>query len=261
MKAMREKIEALRGNLKGRVGYIIESRDGSTNLRANERGVFPSASIIKLTILWAVFRSVEDGRAFVSETAIMRDKDVVGGYGVLKDLHPGIELTVGDMCSLMICYSDNVATNMLIDRFGMDYINEEVRGCGLTDTVLNRKMMDSEAKARGLDNYTSPLDVVNLLKLYLDSDRISKALREEMTGILYRQFCNNFLAHFMPEGFRFAHKTGDLPGTLHDVGILYPPSGQAHFIAVMCDGLEGNEDGLRFLNEAGSVIFSHLTLI
>ena len=259
MMTMRDKLEALRECLKGRVGYIIESSDGLTNLRENERCVFPSASIIKLAILWAVFRRVAEGRASVSDTAAMRYEDIVGGYGILKDLHPGIELTVGDMCSLMICYSDNVATNMLIDRFGIGYINEEVRSCGLTDTELNRKMMDSEAKAKGLDNYTSPLDVVNLLKLYLDSNRISKPLREEMTGILLRQFCNNFQAHFMPEGFRFAHKTGDLPGTLHDVGVLSPPSGQAHFIAVMCDGLDRNEDGLRFLNEAGSVIFSHLS--
>jgi len=62
----------------------------------------------------------------------------------------------------------------------------------------------------------------------------------------------------MPPTFRFAHKTGDLPGVLHDVGFLYTPKGKLYDIAIMCSGLADNIQGLRFFNAAGAMLFAEM---
>jgi beta-lactamase class A len=255
---LKSRLESLCRDFNGRVGYIISSEDGLLDIKADENTVFPSASIIKLAILWTAFKKASDGQIALSETLTVRNDDLVGGYGVLQGLCTGLALTVEDLCVLMTDYSDNVATNMLISRLGFDEINEEIAACGLNSTVLARKMMDTAAAERGLDNKTSPADVVKLLRMYQFSDRIGDGLRARMRDILLKQFCNNFLSHYMPEGFRFAHKTGDLPGTLHDVGILYTPGGKKCFVAVMCDRMPDNVAGIRFLNDIGRAIFDNL---
>lgn len=255
---MKDWLESLCKSLNGRVGYIIASEDGSLDIRRGADQVFPSASIIKLPVLWAIFCKIHDGKLDLSQKTVMRSADIVDGYGVLKNIHPGAELTMLDLCNLMIHYSDNIATNLLIEIVGMDYINEEIYACGLKHTTLQRKMMDVASKERGLDNSTSPSDMVILLRQYRDSKRISAELRAQMKKILLGQFCNNFLAHYMPPGFSFAHKTGDLPGTMHDVGYLYTPKGRLFDVAVMCTNLANNIDGLYYLNETGAALFSEL---
>ncbi len=70
----------------------------------------------------------------------------------------GLPLTVKDVGYLMICLSDNTATNILIDYIGMDKINECIKEKGFTGTVLGRKMMDAEARKAGKDNFTTPKD-------------------------------------------------------------------------------------------------------
>ena len=102
----------------------------------------------------------------------------------------------------MIILSDNTATNILIDICGMDNINFTLKKLGLKDTKLRRKMMDLKSKNMGLDNYTSPYDMVKLLEV------LNK--NEEIISIMKKQLCNNKISHFIEKKIDFAHKTGDL---------------------------------------------------
>ena len=59
--------------------------------------------------------------------------------GALTYLHDGIAVTVLDLVTLMIIFSDNTATNVLIDLLGIEEINRTIRRMGYRDTVLQRK--------------------------------------------------------------------------------------------------------------------------
>jgi len=260
MPAFEHTLKSLADTVDGKVSYIIRAADGSLDVCRDETRRFPSASIIKLTILWTAFRKAASGELALDAEAPMLAEDVVGGYGALKGLHVGIAPTLEDLCVLMTDYSDNIATNMLIDRLGFESINADIAACGLESTVLGRKMMDAEARQRGLDNFTTPRDIVSLLEQYRHSAAIPERFRERMLGILHEQFCNNFLSHYMPPDFRFAHKTGDLPGSLHDTGILYSPAGKEYYVAVMCTDLADNIRGLEFLNDFGAALFRAVSL-
>ena len=96
--------------------------------------------------------------------------------GVLQQLTPGrVTLTLRDVATLMVTVSDNTATNMIIDRVGMDRVNATMAQLGLEQTKLQRKMMDATAWSENRENLSTPNEQTALLKLLVDpeSGRVS----------------------------------------------------------------------------------------
>jgi len=63
--------------------------------------------------------------------------------------------------------SDNAATNVLIDRLGMENVNALLDSLALHNTKLRRKMMDVKAATEGRENISTPQDMLTLLeKIY-----------------------------------------------------------------------------------------------
>lgn len=109
--------------------------------RHNERRRLPSASLIKLPILAAFWERVEARRLDPAERVTISNEARVEGTGVLTMLSPGLEPTWSDLATLMITVSDNVATNLIIDRLGMDAIQAWIDSAGLATTRIERRMM------------------------------------------------------------------------------------------------------------------------
>lgn len=237
--------------LQGEAAVIIEDLRSGERIEINPGRTFPAASLIKLPILLRLFRMVEENGLRLDERVVLSEEERVGGFGILKDLGNGLAPSIRDLAVLMIVMSDNIATNLLIRRLGMDEINQEIRSIGMTGTALRREMMDAAAKARGLDNETTAEDTAKVLKAILNHRR-----RGEMLDILLRQQCNNKLPARMGEDVKFAHKTGDLPGTEHDAGILIS-GGQEALVVVLTAQLGDNQDGIRLNQEIGAALYHY----
>ena len=133
----------------------------------------------------------------------------VGGTGVL--LHLGTPtLTIRDYAALMVTLSDNTATNVLIDRLGMDAINSRLQTLGLKSTKLRRHMMDTAAAQRGDENVSSPDDLVRLLQAMAgphasenDHGRMAAAIT------LLELPKESRLRRGIPAGVRVADRRGD----------------------------------------------------
>lgn len=253
---MVDKIKEEIDGFKGTCGVIIKNENTGDCLQYNEEVVFPAASIIKLSILLELFKRIEKGEFNLEERIVLKESDKVGGFGVLKELDCDVNLTIKDLATLMIILSDNVGTNKLIDILDMGSINNTVKELGMKDTVLGRKMMDGEAKKRGLDNYTSAKDTLTILEAYLNSSKfieLNAKNRETIIDILKKQQCNNKLPLLMPNNISFGHKTGDLPGVEHDAGILFSKIGDI-IIIVLTKDLENNAYGVQFNNNIGKIV-------
>lgn len=181
---LEEKIKDAVKGLEGTWSIIIHDLKSGEKIFVNEGQVYPSASIIKLWILWKLYKEAEKGNINLDKEIILKEEHKTGGFGILQDLHAGLNLSIRDLAILMIILSDNTATNMLIDYLGMDAINQEIKELGMENTILQRRMMDLEAKAKGLDNYTSVMDTYYILKLIAEGSEISSEYREEMIKIL-----------------------------------------------------------------------------
>lgn len=251
MQELKDEIDKLCARCSGEQSYIVKDMDAGESFGMNETLLFPAASLIKLPIMLTLFNQVRDGNLSLAERLEFREGDRVSGFGVLKDLDEGLSLTYRDLAVLMITLSDNIATNILIDRLKIENINRVAGQIGMNQTILGRKMMDAQAKEKGIDNYTCAKDIETVYQEILEHDK-----RAEMLDILLRQQCNNKLPVYMGQQVKFAHKTGDLPGTEHDAGVLFI-NGKKILIAVLTRGLCDNREGVFLNNEIGKLVYEH----
>lgn len=107
-------------------------------LHADE--VMPTASSIKIAILAELYRQTQQGKVKLADFYTLQQSDLVGGSGITSVLTPGMtKLTLRDVAGLMISVSDNSATNVIIDRIGMENVNALLDSLGLTHTRLGGK--------------------------------------------------------------------------------------------------------------------------
>ena len=135
-KDLEETAERLEGPLAGEVKVSIH--DIPTGLAASVKGDRPgwAASVIKLPVLVAAAREIEEGRMSLGETLLVDHRFVLDPMDAVSRLPAGTRLPVRDLLDHMICASDNEATNILADRIGIGRVNEVAWGLGLARTML-----------------------------------------------------------------------------------------------------------------------------
>jgi beta-lactamase class A len=142
-------IQEITDRIQATIGIAAKTLDNEISFLRNEHVIFPAASTIKIHVLIELFNQVGTGRHKLDEPLDIPAVRLGEVYdrtssGVLKDLESIKQLSLKDTATLMIILSDNVATNLLIDRLGVEKIQYAIRNLGLKDTRLQRKMMDTE---------------------------------------------------------------------------------------------------------------------
>jgi len=208
---VREKISALTCDY----AFYYRPRDGEPLLIKN-RDMFLSASVIKVPILFAWAYLERSGRASRDEICELDLEPQVQGAG-LSWLLQTRRLPFGDVLLLMVALSDNLCTNLVIRRIGMERLNAIFRGpLGLPDARIERRLFDYEARARGLDNYISAADCVQLYRLRDELTGAERAWIEPM--LLANTDSGLWLRNIERDTVDFYHKTGSIADVLHDWG-------------------------------------------
>lgn len=188
---------------------------------------FVAASTIKICIMIELYRQIDAGRHTLADRRVMRKEDRANGSGIMLHLHEGMEFTVNDLCYLMMSISDNTATNMLIDLVGMDRVNAAMRGLGMTQSVLGRKMGQFNL-GPAHENYATPDEFADAIAAILGHRAASPAACDAMLAMLEKQQNDRRIARHLPRGDGAPHwgtKTGSMPGVTNDVGFVMTSSG------------------------------------
>jgi beta-lactamase class A len=169
-------LEILRGSLQRELESIVRGFDGVAGLHVvdltsgdrfdvNGDLVFPQASAIKIAILLELFRRAEAEPGLRAKRVELTDAVRTGGSGVLQILTDGgSALSLEDHAIYMIVYSDNTSTNILLDELGMNAVNRLSASLGAPGTVLQRKMIQPEASARGDENLSTPREAARIME-------------------------------------------------------------------------------------------------
>src|SRR5260221_7082 len=205
-------IEDLASRVDGVVGYAILDLTSGDRFGHLEKATFPTASTIKLAIVYELFKQVEVGKVRLDETMVLDRAKAVGGSGVLNQLGTPT-LSLRDYATLMVMLSDNTATNVLIDRLGMEAITQRMQSPGLGGTRLRRHMMAAAAARGGDENVSSPEEIVRLLQI---------VNRDQPEAIaLLKKSKQSRLRKGLPVGVETADKPGELEGVRVDAGIVF----------------------------------------
>ena len=122
---------------------------------------------------------------------------------------------------VMISASSNDACNALIDRLGMDTVNEFIRGRGDADSALNRKMLEKTDR----ENYITARAAGEILEDILSGRYVSAAASGRLLQNLKEQQRTWKLPAGVPNGVETANKTGELSDTENDACIVWSPGG------------------------------------
>ena len=133
-------LQAVLAGYQGKIAlYATDLQSGKT-VAINPDTPVPTASVIKLAVLFDALKQIEERRVRLDDKLVLNKDDQVQGSGVLRLFDTPATLTLKDALTLMIDVSDNTATNLAIDRLGLENIDNRIKWLGLTNTWLYKKV-------------------------------------------------------------------------------------------------------------------------
>ncbi len=240
------------GKQAGMSALAVAFHDYAGELGFSLRGgrTFHAASTIKLAILLALFRAAEAGRLQLRDQLHVRNRfasQVAGAppffLSADRDGDPDLYKLIGRTASLsilaetMIVRSSNLATNLLVDHLGVDFIAETLAAAGLESLRCRRGVEDEAAFAENLNNQVDADGLLRWLRRVHEARVISEASREAMFAILFRQKFNGMIPAGLPSSAkaRVAHKTGEISTVCHDAGMIFLPDREPYALVVLTE--------------------------
>jgi beta-lactamase class A len=249
------RLTAIAGAVDGVVGYCIVDLVSGDRFERAALQTFPTASTIKLAILYELMARADAGALSLDDTAALDRARAVPG-GILYELGTPV-LSLRDYANVMVIESDNTATNVLIARLGMEAITARMANAGLPSTKLRRYMIDLEAAKKGNENVSTPSELARLLEMFHKGTGLTPARQEEALRIL-RKPKDSPLRRAVPSDIPIASKPGALDGVRADTGIVYAKNRPFAFVA-MTTMLQDEGAGEKAIEELARVAFNYFS--
>ncbi len=233
-----ERIEPLIEKHQGTVCVAIKHLGTGETYLVREKEVVPTASLIKFAVLIEYYRQRQNGTLPPDLIVTLQDGDKVPGSGILTDhFQSGSSLPLETLAHLMITYSDNTATNLVVDQVGLGNVVKTMADFGVPETQIHSKVFrrDTSIAVERSQQYglgsTTAADMLTLLQKLHEKTLVSEAACEQMMKHLLSCDDKTKLLRFLPKEVKGYHKTGAVNETRTDAGLFQTPSG---WIAMVC---------------------------
>lgn len=242
---LREAILPLVAAHAGDVSIAIKHLELKASFYYRSDDPMPTASLIKLPLMVAVYHAVSRGELDLSSSIVLTDADKVPGSGILTDhFSSGITLPLRDYIRLMIRDSDNTATNVVIDQIGLPKMSQLMESIGLMNTKMHSKVYRGDttisperSRLFGIGS-TTAAEMVLLLTRLREKQLADELNTELMMEHLRACTDSSKLERYLPDGTKLAHKTGAIGNCRTDAGIIETATGPV----VVCVLTNNNED-------------------
>jgi beta-lactamase class A len=215
------------------VGIDFRILDGSTAWSFHAEDTFHAASTMKIPVMIELFHQVQQGKLKLDDSLPIKNEFHSLADGSIFTLDPkddsetdlyqavGQTRTLSQLCELMITVSSNFATNLLIQKLGVENVRATVHSLHADGMNVLRGVEDNKAFAKGLNNTTTAQGLAVLLEAIAKGRAVDAGASREMVEILERQKFNEGIPAGLPAGMQVAHKTGELTKLHHDAAIVY----------------------------------------
>ncbi len=270
--------QALAADLESRLSPLISAHRGQVglvvkHLKTGERFAhradepMATASLIKVAVMIEAYRQAEAAQLDLTKMTTLREEDKVPGSGILtQHFSAGTSLSVRDCLRLMIVYSDNTATNLVVDQIGLNATSEAMEKLGCPNTRLHAKVFRADtsiaperSKRFGLGS-TTAAEMVRLLEKLHARELVSRKASEAMLDHLARCQDDTMLAQQLPKGTKLAHKTGSVGQIRTDAGIIETPGGPVAVAVLTAENENpslGPAVGNRLIAQVGKEVHDH----
>lgn len=268
---LRDECERILGESKA-VAYAIALHDYETGLRVsiNADRRFHAASTMKVAILLAVGKAIDDGKIRAGDTLHIRNRfrSAIDGapfrIDAESDGYPQLHKLIGrtakisDLTEWMIVSSSNLATNLLLDYITVEAAQKVLRDAAINGIDLRRGVDDTKAHEAGFNNETTADGLLQLFAA-LRGDFLSKPSRDMAINILLQQRFNSMIPAPLPSHASVAHKTGEISTACHDAGIVYLPEREPYILVVLTEVPAESNGRRETIAKVSEIVFQTLT--
>ena len=253
----------------GKVAIAVKHLGTGEGYFLNADEPMPTASLIKFPVMIEVYFQAAEGKLKLSDPVTLRKEDKVKGSGILTShFSDGVTIPLRDAVRLMIAFSDNTATNLVLDKIGIASTCRRMETEGCPNTKINAKVFrgsttsiaPERTKQFGLGSTTAREMVTLLEKLHAGKFVSSEACMEMLEHLKKCEDKDKF-THFLPEKIVVAHKTGSLSETRTDAGILYLPGGPVAVCVLTNDNADKrwkpDNAGNRFCSQVAKEVYEY----
>jgi beta-lactamase class A len=247
------------------VSVAFRSLDGAHELLIAPDEVFHAASTMKVPVMIELFRQDHVGALALSDPL-----EIHNSFSSIVDASP-YQLSVGDdsdtdvysrlgetmtlveLCEAMITVSSNLATNLLIEKLGVDNIRATVSALGADGMSVLRGVEDTKAFEAGKSNHTTARALLVLLDRIASGEAVSSEASREMVEILARQKFNDAIPAGVPGNVRVAHKTGNITSIHHDAAIV--EAKKPYVLVVLTRGIDDEDESAALIAEISKTLY------
>ena len=250
------------------VAVAFRTLDGSSELLIDADTTFHAASTMKVPVMIELYRQVQRAEIELDDSIRIQNdfKSIVDGspyqLSVGDDSDREVYANVGKTMTLrqlneaMITVSSNFATNLLIEKVGVENIRKTVTRLGADGMQVLRGVEDAKAFAAGKNNTTTARALLVLLEKLGRSEAVSGARDGEMIEVLKRQKFNDAIPAGVPSGTPVAHKTGSITRIHHDAGIVYGP--RPYVLVVLTRGIQDQKISAPLIARVSKAVWEHV---
>jgi beta-lactamase class A len=259
-------------------GFLqVQSLDGSHRVTLHEREPVVAASVFKILVALEIERQFAAGQIDPSERCHLGAMERTPGPTGMSLYDHDVDVALGDLVVAMMTISDNVATDAVLRRIGINAVNDCARTLGLVDTVVvadlstivnsiavdagfagydaftawwatnptpiameaaSARVRASTALNAATTNRTTARDMARLLQLIWTDDAASPAACARLRHLMARQLTRNRLASGFPGDVAVSAKSGGLMGAVrNEVGAVVFSDGTTYIASVFTQSL------------------------
>ena len=239
------------------VAVAFRTLDAKTEWFSRADEVFHAASTMKIPVMIELFHQRLQGKLKLDDPLPIKNEfHSLVDASIFKldpaddsesDLYKaeGQTRTLNQLCELMITVSSNFATNLLVEKLGVENIRATVHELHADGMNVLRGVEDNKAYEKGLNNNTTARGLLVLLEAIAQGQAVDPDSSRQMVEILARQKFNEAIPAGLPPGTRVAHKTGELTKLHHDAAIAYGP--RPFVLVILVRGMAESKDSAALM--------------
>jgi beta-lactamase class A len=260
--ALESRLAPLAESHQGKVAIAVKNLETGECYYRNADEVMPTASLIKVAVLIELYEQAQQGKVKLTDRVTLRKADKVPGSGVLTDhFSNGADFSLRDAARLMIAFSDNTATNLVLERTGIKSVNKCMEEWGFPETRINAKVFrgsttsvdPARTRRYGLGS-TTAREMAGVMEQLQTSDRLRPVYKLAVLNHLAKNDDKYKFKSLLPESVVVMHKDGSLDDTRTDAGLIHTPGG----IVAVCVLTNKNKDHRWKPDNAGNVLCARM---
>lgn len=251
-KKLTAKLQEIFNGFNGQAGIYVQNLKTGKIAVINPDTLFPTASMIKVSIQCGVMDKIEKGELKYNQKLVYHDSLLYAGVDILGSFKNGDTIQLSKVVLLMITMSDNTASLWLQKLVGGDYINSWLQQNGFENMKVNSRVEGRESfrKIYGW-GVATPREMCKLLTMIEKGKAVSEAASERMSRNLGRIYWDETALSQIPPYIRTSSKHGSVSDSRSETVFVHAPHGDYVF-SIMTKNLK--DQSWKRDNEAWTLI-------